>query len=78
MYQVVHVSPYLHFNYTIPSPSLVHFFLTIHLFYSTNPPLHLYTEPRLMSSTEAKTYRKKERKKELEVRSTVVQLKGDA
>ena len=24
-------------------------------------PLHLYTEPRLMSSTEVKTYRKKER-----------------
>ena len=45
------------------SLSLVYYFLTIHLFYSTNPPpLHLYTEPRLMSSTEVKTYRKKERK----------------
>ena len=56
--QVIHVSH-----------SLVYFFLTIHLFYSAKPPspappphLHLYTEPRLMSSTEVKTHRKKERK----------------
>ena len=54
----------LPFNYINPSLSLVYYFLTIHLFHSTNPPLHLYTEPRLMSSTEVKTYRKKERKKE--------------
>ena len=68
--QVVHVSPQisevlLSFNYTNSSPSLVYFFLTIHLFYSANPPcppphhtpppnththtLHLHTEPRLMS-----------------------------
>ena len=55
------------FNYTYPSLSLVYYFLTIHLFYSTTHPpphLHLYTEPRLMSSTEVKTYRNKERKKE--------------
>ena len=41
--QVVHVSPQisevlLSFNYTNSSPSLVYFFLTIHLFYSANPP----------------------------------------
>ena len=56
----------LPFNYTNPSLSFVYYFLTIHLFYSTIPlsptPLHLYTEPRLMSSAEVKTYRKKERK----------------
>ena len=44
----------------------VYYFLTIHLFYSTNPlPLHLYTEPRLMFYTEDKTYRKKEKKAKL-------------
>ena len=54
----------LPFNYTNPSLSLVYYFLTSHLFYSTNPPppLHLCTEPRLMSSTEVKTYRKKGKK----------------
>ena len=47
--QVVHVSlqiseALLPFNYTNPSPSLVYHFLTIHLFYSTNPsPTHLCT-----------------------------------
>ena len=65
----------LTFNYSNPSPSLVYFFLTIHLFYSTNPTptptptLHLYTEARLMSSTKVKTYRKKERKKEIKKES---------
>ena len=50
---------------TNPSPSLVIFFLTIHLSFSTTPSpplLHLYTEPRLMSSAEVKTYRQKEKK----------------
>ena len=68
------ISYFLSFNYTDPSPSLVYFFLTIHLFYSTNPlppappppALHLYTDVYLMSSTEVKTYRK-ERKKEKKV-----------
>ena len=45
---------------TNPSPSHVYFSLTIHIFYSTDPPLlHLYIEPRLMSSTAVKTYRQK-------------------
>ena len=70
----------LPFNYTNPSTSFLYFFLTIHLFYSTNPPpplsrppLHLYTEPRLMSSTEVKTYRQKERQR---TTKALIRLRG--
>ena len=60
-----------HLNSTYPSTLLVYFFLIIHLFYSTSPHrpppitlMHLFTEPRLMSSTEVKTYWKKKRLKD--------------
>ena len=62
--QVVHISPWIRsaFNYTNPSPSLVYFFLTIHLFYSTKPlciciPNPVWCPPQRLRHT----YRKKEK-----------------